>query len=198
MAKSLSKFVDPPGATPLSDDEKEGLIPDHITTRQELNAWEGANILKAEPWAFRRKHADLLTDHFVRRMHAKMFDVTWEWAGLYRKSDKSIGIHWRNIAVSVRDLMGDVVAWQASSAYSTEEMAIRLHHRLVFVHPFPNGNGRHARMFADMFLRQAGQSRFTWGRTNLDVEGQARSAYIGALREADLGNVAPLLTFART
>lgn len=187
-----------PGETPLTEEEKEGLIPDHITTVEELNAWEAANILRAQPWAFRRHHNDLLTDRFVQKLHKKMFDQTWAWAGKYRRSDKSIGIHWRDVPVQVRELLMNIEAWKESSVYSADEISARAHHQMVAIHPFSNGNGRHARMFANMLLRQLGGKRFTWGRANLHREGEFRSAYIDALRAADKGDIRPLLAFARS
>ena len=190
-------MMTPLWATPLDEEERTGLIPNHITTTQALNSWEGANILKAESWAFRRRHKRLLTDVFVRRLHERMFDDTWKWAGRYRTTDKTIGIGWHQVPVHVREIMLDAVEWDTHATFPTEEIAARIHHRLVYVHPFSNGNGRHARLFADLYLHQAGQPRFTWGRMNLHSKGQSRSAYITALRAADRGDIAPLLAFAR-
>lgn len=184
------------GTTPLDPDEAEGLIPD-LLTRGDLNAWEQANIIKAEQWAFRRRR-EILTVEFAIELHRRMFDETWAWAGTLRHSDKNIGVHWPTIAGSFRDLLDDTAYWIDHKTYSVDEAVARLHHRLVVVHPFPNGNGRHGRLMADLVMWNQGLEPFTWGRRNLIVDRRARTVYLAALRQADQGNLAPLLNFVRT
>jgi len=128
-----------------------------------------------------------------------MFSLTWEWAGEYRRSDTSIGVPHYLIQTSLRDVVGDVNYWIQNSLHPLDDIAIMLHHRVVKVHPFPNGNGRHARLLADVFLYQRGMKRLTWGGgPNLRVDGSVRAAYIRALKEADNLNYGPLLTLAKT
>ena len=188
----------PPESTPLDPDETEGLIPDHIETQGQLNAWEAGNILKAEDWAFRKKRPELLTDSFVRRLHRRMFDDTWTWAGIYRKSGKNIGALPDEISVGVRSALDDTSYWVEHETFPVDIIAIRLHHRLVAVHPFPNGNGRHTRLMADLLMWNHAQPSFSWGRGDLVEAGQLRSQYIAALQAADAGNIEPLLQFARS
>jgi len=182
----------PPGATSVDDDEAESLIPSHIQTRADLNAWEQANILAAVRWT-RRTRAPVLDQPTIRELHRRMFDRTWEWAGRYRHSNKNLGVDWPQITVAVHDLVEDGRLWIANETFPMDEIALRLHHRLVWIHPFPNGNGRHGRLWTDMFLRQNGRPNFEWKNAELDLPGEARTAYIRALQAADDGDYGPLL-----
>lgn len=189
------------GTTPLSEEEAEGLIPD-LHTRGELNAWEQANILKAEAWAFGRRHhvilANVLTRDFVVDLHSQMFDETWTWAGQFRRSGKNIGVAWETIVPALQNLLDDVSHWIASKTYPPDEILARLHHRLVSIHPFPNGNGRHARLMTDLVASNMSLERPTWGLADLSVAGNTRLLYLNALKQADKGNIAPLVTFLRS
>jgi Fic-DOC domain mobile mystery protein B len=184
------------GTTPLDPDEAEGLIPG-LLTRGELNAWEQANIVKAEGWVFRRRR-DVLTVGFAMELHRRMFDETWTWAGKFRRSDKNIGVPWPTVPVALRNLLDDARYWIEHGTYSLDESTARFHHRLVSIHPFPNGNGRHGRLMTDVLARSNGAERFTWGRGNLTMSSRARIPYLAALRQADGGTIAPLLGFMRS
>lgn len=188
----------PDGATPLTAEELEGLIPAHITTRGELNAWEARNVLKAEQWLLARRRDDILTPTFARRLHQRMFDETWKWAGTFRTTEKSIGVDPAQIAPKLADLCADVTAQLAHKSLPPDEIAARFHHRLVSIHPFANGNGRHARLMTDLLLTQNGAARFVWGEDSLIAEGEVRTRYITALRAADARDYAPLLAFVRS
>ena len=179
---------DPDGATPLDVDEVDQLLPSHIRTREELNLWEQENILRAAAWA-KRARTPALDELTIRKLHRRMFDSTWTWAGRYRTSDKNIGADWRLIPTEVRKLIEDGRFWLENGTYPVDEAALRLHHRLVLVHPFPNGNGRHARLWCDMLLEQNGRPVFTWKNRELDGPGEARRAYIQALQAADKGTM---------
>jgi Fic-DOC domain mobile mystery protein B len=189
----------PPGATPLSREEMEDLIPPHITSRDELNAWEQRGILQAELTYFGRRNRNILAEAFLLRLHKRMFEEVWRWAGKYRLTDKNIGVpHWE-VAVKVRSLLQDAVLWVAHATDNHDEIAVRFHHRLVAIHPFPNGNGRHARLMADLLLEQVlDRPRFTWGRGDLNSMSDIRAAYISALQRADARDINPLLAFARS
>jgi len=187
----------PPGATPLDADELAHLIPGHITTQSELNEWEQLNIVQGERWV-RRQRRDILTESFVRQLHKKMFGETWKWVGQFRKSDKNIGIDWHKISVELKKLLDDAHYQIEHASYSSDEIAVRFHHRLVFIHPFPNGNGRHARLMADLLAEKLGQLRFTWGSHNLIDASDTRQCYIKALQAADQRDIVPLLAFARS
>jgi len=182
---------EPEGATPIDDDEAADLIPKHIRRRDDLNVWEQENILKAAHWAESARKS-VLDEGQVRALHRRMFDETWMWAGRYRTSDKNIGVPWSSVSTEVRQLVDDGCYWIENDVYSIDEIALRLHHRLVFVHPFPNGNGRHARLWGDIILRQNGRPPLEWRSPDLDHTSEARTAYIDALRSADMGNYDPL------
>jgi Fic-DOC domain mobile mystery protein B len=187
-------------ATPLTDDEKRDLIPIHIAHRRDLNAAEQQNIVRGQAWALRRRrrHRDVLNERFVRDLHAQMFGDVWRWAGNFRLSARNIGIdHWE-IPVVLRMLLDDARTWVANNVYPRDEIAVRFHHRLVQIHAFPNGNGRHARMIADLLVLQLGGERFSWGSASLRDPGETRATYIDALRAADAHDIGPLLAFARS
>ena len=183
----------PEGATPIDPDEAKDLVPSHIRTRGELNVWEQENILVAATWV-QRTRAKALDEATIRELHRRMFSETWGWAGRYRTSDQTIGIHWPQIPVAVRDFVDDGRLWIRQEVFPPDEAALRLHHRLVQIHPFPNGNGRHARLWCDMLLSQIGRPTIDWGGATLDTAGEQRRAYIRALWCADQGDLQPLLS----
>lgn len=185
----------PPGATPLDPDEITGLIPSGIATQEQLNLWESENILAAETWAAGLRRLDVLDEGFVRELHRRMFGHTWRWAGRFRRTEKNIGIAPEQIAPAIRNLLEDTRVQVEAKAYPLAEIAARFHHRLTRIHPFANGNGRHARMLTDLLMRQLGMRPFGWGRGDLVHVGEVRTAYIAALRAADAGEFEPLLEF---
>ena len=182
------------GTTPLHPDEAQDLIPTHITTLEELNEWEQVNIVRGKRWTFSRLKGDILSPAFVRALHKRMFDETWEWAGQYRTTDKNIGIDWREVSVAVHKLCDDVSYWLDKHVYEVEEAAARFHYQLAHIHPFPNGNGRHARLMTDTLLRSRGYSPFRWGRDDPTSE-TVRQEYIAALHSADCHDFKPLFRF---
>ena len=194
------EFQYAPGATPLDPDEAAGLVPSHITTQADLNAWEQANILQAVRWVARQKKRDLLTEGFVRDLHRRMFDKTWKWAGTFRQSNKNIGVDWTKVAVKLRNLLDNTRFQIDHKVFEPDELVVRLHHQLVWVHAFPNGNGRHARLMADVLAQQLGRPRMTWGGADVELVsmGTVRDRYLKALREADQGQWSALIAFARS
>ena len=187
----------PEGATPLDPDELEGLRFKHVTRRDELDHLEQGNIASGLAWLERKKKLDVLTDDFARNLHKRLFGEVWKWAGTYRKTEKNIGIDPRHISVQLRALLDDARFWLDHDTYSPLEAATRLHHRMVYIHPFPNGNGRHARIMADALLTQMyGHDPIDWaGGYGLQKMSNRRQQYITALRAADAGNYGPLLAF---
>ncbi|HLJ29776.1 MAG TPA: mobile mystery protein B [Candidatus Angelobacter sp.] len=185
--------------TPLSPEELADLIPS-LATKEELNEWERENILRAREWAIRDRTSplDMASDAYVRKLHLKMFDQTWKWAGQYRRTEKNIGIPFHQIREHLVALLGDVRYWLQHSTFPPDEIAVRFHHHLVVIHPFPNGNGRHARLIADLFVMKLGRAAFTWGATDLVKPGEARARYLDAVRAADQGDIQPLIKFARS
>jgi Fic-DOC domain mobile mystery protein B len=183
-------------ATPLTPEEMRDLIPAHIAYRRELNEAEQENIVRAQEWALSRRR-DMVSEKFVRDLHRQMFGDVWRWAGRFRTSDRNIGIaHWE-IRVALRQLLDDTKAWIEYATYQPDEIAVRFHHRLVQIHPFPNGNGRHSRLMADLMAMSFGRERFSWGRGSLRDAGALRQRYIAALQAADIHDMGPLLAFAR-
>ncbi len=196
MSEALFSFDDD-AATPLTPDERAQLIPTYITQRAQLNEVEHLNITAADLWAFRRKR-DVLNQDFLLKLHKRMFGQVWKWAGAFRTTERNIGVEPYRIGVELHKLLQDVAYWVDHKTFSPDEMAIRFHHRLVFIHPFPNGNGRHARLVADLLAVRLGQRRFSWGSANLVEPAATRAAYVAALRAADGHDIAPLRTFARS
>jgi len=189
--------ADDEASTPLTPEERRALIPTHITLRSELNAFEQIGIADADRWAFSRKR-DVLDEDFLRRLHKRMFQDVWKWAGQIRNSERNIGIdHW-DIAPALRQLLDDVRYWIDHRTFSADEIAVRFHHRLVSIHPFPNGNGRHSRLAADLLAVHLGRERFTWGSGNLVAIEELRRSYVTALRAADRHDIEPLLAFAQS
>ncbi|MBL3591718.1 MAG: mobile mystery protein B [gamma proteobacterium endosymbiont of Lamellibrachia anaximandri] len=184
-------------STPLSPEELEGLIPSYITLRSELNEAEQANILEAEEWAFNRKR-DVLSEKFLNGLHKRMFGRIWKWAGQYRRTGKNVGVDAYRIPLELRQLLDDVRFWIENDTYPPDEIATRFHHKLVWIHLFPNGNGRHARTATDLLLTTLGQPRFTWGRKNLVDANETRQTYVNALRAGDQHDYEPLLAFVRS
>ena len=190
-------FVEPEGATPLDPNEIEGLKFKHITTRGELDELEQANITQGLRWLARRRNGGVLTDEFARTLHKRLFGEVWAWAGTYRLREKNIGIDPLQISVQLHQLLGNAQYWAKQATYDPLEAAARFHHRMVQIHPFPNGNGRHARIAADVYLeRYFEHVPIEWASGfDLQADNDRRSAYIAALRAADAGEFEPLLTF---
>lgn len=193
-------FEEPEGATPLDPDEIEGLKFSHVSTRGELDELEQANITQGLQWLGRRRGGDVLTDEFIRRLHQRLFGEVWDWAGTYRIREKNIGIDPFQISVQLRVLLDDARYWVENGTYEPLEAAARLHHRMVQIHPFPNGNGRHARIAADVFLSDYYEHRpIEWASGfDLQADSERRVEYINALRTADAGDYEPLLKFVNS
>jgi len=185
------------GHTELSPEDHDGLIPSYIATRGDLFDAEQRNIVQA---LLRRppRAEELLDDRYLRDLHDAMFGQVWSWAGQYRTRETNIGIEPAQIAVAVRSLTDDIVWWVDSETFPIDEIAVRFHHRLVAIHPFRNGNGRHGRVAADYLARALGTEAFSWGRNLELATGDLRRAYLSALQSADLGEIAPLLAFVRS
>ena len=188
------------GQTPLDEDEKEGLLIPTIATRGELDEFEQQNIEQAVLWSLGRsfKADTVFTEDFLRAVHKRMYGNVWTWAGEFRKTNKNIGIDKYQIPTELRYLLDDVKFWYANISYSPDETTVRFKHRLVSIHCFPNGNGRHSRLMADIVIEKIfKQPVYTWGAANLVKQGDTRSAYLNAIRAADGGDIQPLINFAR-
>ncbi len=189
------------GQTPLDEDEKEGLLIPTIATRGELDEFEQQNIEQAILWTLKRsfKPEVILTEKFITGVHKRMYGDVWAWAGKFRKTNKNLGVDKLQIPNELRNLINDTKFWIENITYPPEEIAIRFKHRIVSIHCFPNGNGRHSRLMADIIIEKVFKHPvFTWGAANLVKGGDARAAYHTAIKTADTGNIEPLITFARS
>jgi len=190
----------PEGATPLDPDELEGLKFKHVTTRGQLDHLEQANIQEGLVWLQRYKNTDILNEGFVRDLHKRLFGDVWAWAGTFRHTEKNIGVDPIQISVQLRLLLDDTNFWIDNGTYEPLEAAVRFHHRLVYIHLFANGNGRHARIMADAMLTKIlKQGPVDWaGGYDLQAMNERRKKYIQALRAADGGDIEPLMRFVST
>jgi Fic-DOC domain mobile mystery protein B len=188
------------GQTPLAEDEKDGLLINTITTRAELDEFEQSGIEKSIEWSLKRTFnlRQILTEEFVKELHKKMFGDIWKWAGQFRTTNKNLGVDKNQIRIELKKLMDDSRYWIDKQVFGKDEIAVRFSHRIVTIHPFINGNGRHSRLMADILVSHGfGLPHFSWGGLDLTPQGVARSTYLNALREADENNYIPLIKFAR-
>lgn len=195
------EFVCEEGQTPLNDEEKEGILIKSITTHGELDEHEQLNIEKAIEWiiGLKLEKERILTEEFIKTLHKKMLGKVWRWAGEFRRSEKNIGVKWINIGIDLRTLLDDTKFWIENKTFPPDEIAIRFKHRLVNIHCFPNGNGRHSRIMADIIIESVfGETIFTWNHSNMVKANETRAEYIKSIREADKGNIKRLINFART
>jgi len=189
----------PLGATPLDGDDMEGLLLPHVATRKDLDFWEFRNIIMAEEWAFAVRAEDVLREEFVCELHRRMYGDVWAWAGDFRRRQTNIGVPPAQIREQLRMLLDDTSFWIEQQTWPTDELLARFHHRMVWIHPFRNGNGRHARLMADVIARRiCGVPSFTWGSANLSDQGEDRVRYIRALKDADGCDYVALLAFVRS
>ena len=189
------------GQTPLDEEDKEGLLIPTIITREELDEFEQHNIEEAMQWVFSRslKVEMVLTEKFIRNLHKRMFGDVWAWAGKFRKTDKNLGIDKWQIPIALKTLCDDTLFWIQKETFTADEAALRFKHRIVSIHCFPNGNGRHSRLMADIIINKIyGLRLFSWGTGDLVRQGDARSLYLNAVRAADNGDFELLLRFARS
>jgi Fic-DOC domain mobile mystery protein B len=196
----IDLFQEPDDATPLDPSQRGDLLQTWITDRNDLNEAEQENIVKGAAWAHRRrgKATELLNDDYVKTLHKQMFGEVWKWAGTYRQNEVNLGIAPHLIAAEMPAVLDDVRYWVENNTYPLDEIAVRLHHRLTQIHAFPNGNGRHARMMADLLIERLGGKPFTWGGGSLADVGTLRSRYVAALQAADGHDIGPLMNFVQS
>ena len=193
------EYID--GQTPLNEEEQNGLLIPSITTREELDEFEQLNIEKAIQWTFGKKWKaeQLFTEKFVKDLHKRMYGEVWKWAGAFRESEKNLGIKSYLIPTELKVLLDDAIFWVQNDTYSPDELAIRFKHRLVSIHCFSNGNGRHSRLMADLIMEKLFNSTFfSWGSSNLVKATETRKAYIKAVKMADKQDLQPLIVFAKS
>ena len=188
------------GQTPIDEEEKVGLKIKSITTQSELDEFEQWNIEKAVEWTIHAnlKSKNIFSEKFIKDLHRRMYGDVWRWAGEFRRSEKNIGIKWTRISVELKKLIDDTEFWISEGKMSAEEIALRFKHRIVSIHCFPNGNGRHSRMMADIIMESVfGKDIFTWHQSNMVKADKTRKEYISALKKADIGDIKPLIDFAK-
>jgi Fic-DOC domain mobile mystery protein B len=191
------------GQTPLDEDEKDGLLIPSVTMRSELDEVEQRNIEEAIRWTIERRKRftsqEILTEDFIRELHRRMVGSVWKWAGSFRNSNKNIGVDKYQIGLDLRMLLDDCKFWIENKTYAPDEIAVRFKHRIVSIHCFANGNGRHSRLIGDIIIDKIfGRDVFTWGGKSFIQTRELRAKYLNALREADKGNIEPLVQFARS
>lgn len=190
------------GQTPLDEEEIDGLRIIAITTKSELDEFEQQNIEQAVLWTIGRRlnRQQLLSEAFIQSLHRRMFGDVWKWAGQFRQTEKNIGVEYWKIPIELRQLLEDTLYWINNTTFPDDEIALRFKHRLVSIHCFPNGNGRHSRLMADLIVTNVfGKKVFTWGQsaTQLSKTITVRSNYLKALKAADRGDYQELVEFAR-
>jgi len=189
------------GQTPISEEEKEGLLIKTISTRSELDEFEQQNIESAIEWTLKRNFSvnKILTIDFISEVHKRMFNRIWEWASTFRKTNKNIGVDKFQISQELGVLLDDCKYWIENETFSYDEIAVRFKHRLVKIHPFPNGNGRHSRLCADILISHVFKKKvFSWSGANLIKPSDSRKKYLEAIYKADQGDIKPLISFARS
>lgn len=189
------------GQTPLSESDKEELLIEIISTQKELDEYEQLNIEKAMVWIYSTKirKDTILTEKFIKNLHKKMFGDVWGWAGKFRRIDTNIGVDWVRIPVELRQLLDNTQYWIDNKVFPPDEIAIRFKHKLVNIHCFPNGNGRHSRIMADIIIETIFDKEiYTWNDSNMVKADETRDKYISAIREGDKGDIKPLISFARS
>lgn len=189
------------GQTPLDEEEMEGLLIETISTRAELDEFEQHNIEKAIEWTLRRKFKaeKIFSEEFILALHKQMFSDVWKWAGEFRRSNKNMGCDWKQVGMQLKQLNDDAKYWLKNNTYSEVEMAIRYKHRIVSIHCFSNGNGRHSRLMADIIISHIfGKNVFTWGGANLNKKSDARTNYLRSVKKADQGEMKSLIAFSKT
>ncbi len=191
------------GQTPIDSNESDGLKIKTITTQSELNEFEQLNIERALHWTLKKRFTaeQILTEKFILSLHKKMYGDVWKWAGKFRTSEKNLGIPFPLIGIELRKLIDDTLFQINNKSFPSDEIAIRFKHRLVSVHCFPNGNGRHSRLIADLIVEKLFHTPvFTWGHSlsHLSSNDEVRTTYLNALKEADRNNYKPLIEFARS
>lgn len=188
------------GQALLDEEEKLGLKIKSIATHGELDEFEQLNIENALEWTIRGKFKTerILSEMFVKQLHIKMYGDVWKWAGEFRKSDKNIGFSWTLISSALSILLDDTKYWVENKTFEPEEIAIRFKHKIVSIHCFSNGNGRHSRMMADIIMESIfSRQPFLWHQSNMVNADAIRTKYIQALKKADNGDFKPLLAFAQ-
>ena len=195
------KFVYKDGQSPLSEQGKKGLLIDTITTQAELDEFEQKNIAKAIQWTLGKNISigRLLSEEYLTQLHKKMYGEVWKWAGEYRTKETNIGVKSHMVEIELRKLLDDVKYWIENEVYEPIELAIRFKHKLVSIHCFPNGNGRHSRLMADLIMEKLYDAKYySWGGSNLTKANELRKQYISALKQADNGSMKDLINFAQS
>jgi Fic-DOC domain mobile mystery protein B len=192
----VSNWPTIPGETPI---DISHLKVAGVGTRAELNELEAENIRKVVLKYLGRRPTRRIAPFslpWLKRLHKQMFGDVWKWAGRLRREDLNIGIHWHLIDQSLQALVDDLAFWDQTTM-DVLEAAVRLHHRAVHIHPFPNGNGRWARMLANIWLRLHDCSVTEWPESDIGTTSPIRGEYLAALQAADGGDYEPLIAIHR-
>ena len=191
-------LVDRDGSTPLDHDQVIGIRFSHLTTMGELDEIEDLNIQKGMEWLNRQKGDDYLSTEFLCKLHERLFGDVWKWAGKFRTSEVNISKYRPyDIGPQLKNFFEDIKLWIEGGSMSWDEISAEAHHRLVTIHPFPNGNGRTTRIYTEYLQKRNQQPVSSWGASLAHDSKARRDLYIQSLRNADKGNFEALIAFMR-
>jgi Fic-DOC domain mobile mystery protein B len=191
-------FIDRDGSTPLDPDQITGIKFSHLVNMGELDEVEDLNIQKGLEWLNRQKGDDYISMEFFCKLHEKLFSDVWKWAGKFRKVEVNLSqIRSYDVGPQLKMFFEDVKIWIESGKMSWDEIAAEMHHRLIAIHPFPNGNGRTTRIYTEYVQKRNKQAVTSWKASLVHDPKERRRSYIKALQQADKGNFQPLIEFMK-
>ena len=166
---------------------------------EDINQAELVGIVGATDWA-KRARLNPKEVKFWQRLHEQMFGQVWDWAGEWRQHEPNIGVPPHDIHPKMKSLQDDLAVWLFDECDMTAlELIARFHHRLVYIHPFSNGNGRWGRLMTDVLAnRELGIPSITWAAGGDDLrnrESKERKKYVAAVKAGDKGEIEPLMNY---
>ncbi|RLA29618.1 MAG: mobile mystery protein B [Gammaproteobacteria bacterium] len=169
---------------------------------EDINQAELVGIVEATDWA-KKTRLSPNEVKFWQRLHAQMFGQVWSWAGEWRQHEPNIGVPPQDIQPDMKNLQDDLAFWLSEKCdMAALELIARFHHRLVYIHPFSNGNGRWGRLITDVLAaRVLGMTPLTWARGGhglRDIESDERKKYIATIKAADKGEFGPLMEYLKS
>lgn len=181
------------GRTSLTVQDLQGLKLPFVKTRAQLSAVEGPNIVSGKQATLTSRKSrvpNMLSVEYLRELHSRMFNDVWDWAAQIPSTElqNEFAASVPGIRPQLSILYADAIEyWLNDKRMTPEEFAVRVHHRVVKIHPFRNGNGRHSRLLADLLLSENfGLETFTWGGSaQLGAGDLYRQPYLEGLKAAD-------------
>lgn len=189
-------FIDRDGSTPLDPDQIRGIKFSHLVNMGELDEVEDLNIQKGLEWLNRQKGDDYLSMEFLCKLHEKLFGDVWKWAGTFRKVEVNLSkIKYYDVGPQLKMFFEDAKLWIEGGRMSWDEISAEMHHRLIAIHPFPNGNGRTTRIYTEYVQKRNKQAVTSWKASLNHDPKERRRVYIKSLQQADKGDFRPLIEF---